>query len=130
MGKKIEEGELSPEPKIEIIDPQTPERSLGYFAPDGNYGDAAGMMVLETTYWREIDWTILESASDNQRVNVARLITESYENPEEMDELYKKFEQYGIDLDDFMPREAFDIEAQVGKNQSFAGFFVVIPRTT
>lgn len=111
MGKKIEDGELSPEPTIEIIDPQTPQRSLGYFAIDGNYGDAGGMMVLETTYWREIDWEILESASDSQRVNVARLITESYEKPEELGELYKKFEQYGIDLDDFMPREELDIQS-------------------
>jgi len=36
------------------------------------------------------------------------LITESYEKPEDMTVLYEKFEQYGIDLDDFMPRDQLD----------------------
>jgi len=100
----VEDGSL----EVKIIDPQPVERSLGYFALDGNYGDASGMMVLETTYWRDIDWTILEAASDDQRANVARLITESYEKPEDMAVLYEKFEQYGVDLDDFMPRDQLD----------------------
>lgn len=94
--------------EVKIIDPQPVERSLGYFALDGNYGNASGLLVLETTFWREVDWEILESASDDQRANVARLITESYEKPEDMSVLYDKFEQYGIDLDDFMPREQLD----------------------
>lgn len=94
--------------EVKIIDPQPIERSLHYFAPDGNYGSASGMLVLETTFWREVDWEILESASDDQRANVARLITESYEKPEDISVLYDKFEQYGIDLDDFMPREQLD----------------------
>jgi hypothetical protein len=94
--------------EVKIVDPQPVERSLGYFALDGNYGDASGLLVLETTFWREVDWEILESASDSQRANVARLITESYEKPEEMSVLYDKFEQYGIDLDNFMPRDQLD----------------------
>ena len=94
--------------EVKIIDPQPIERSLHSFAPDGNYGSASGMLVLETTFWREVDWEILESASDDQRANVARLITESYEKPEDISVLYDKFEQYGLDLDDFMPREQLD----------------------
>ena len=94
--------------EVKIVDPQPVERSLGYFALDGNYGDASGLLVLETTFWREVGWEILESASDSQRANVARLITESYEKPEEMSVLYDKFEQYGIDLDNFMPRDQLD----------------------
>jgi hypothetical protein len=94
--------------EVKITDPQPISRKLGYFALDGNYGDASGMLVLETTFWREVDWEILESASDDQRANVARLITESYEKPEEISVLYDKFEQYGVDLDDFMPRDKFD----------------------
>ena len=100
----VEDGSL----EVKIIDPQPVERSLHYFALDGNYGSASGMLVLETTYWRDIDWEILDSASDDQRANVARLITESYEKPEDMTVLYEKFEQYGIDLDDFMPRDQLD----------------------
>ncbi len=100
----VEDGSL----EVKIIDPQPVERSLHYFALDGNYGSASGMLVLETTYWRDINWEILDSASDDQRANVARLITESYEKPEDMAVLYEKFEQYGIDLDDFMPRDQLD----------------------
>lgn len=96
------------EPQVEIIDPQEVKRTLHYFSPDGNYGDAEGMYVLETTYWREVDWQILEAASDENRANVARLITETYENPEPLAELYDKFEQYGIQLDEFIPREKLD----------------------
>jgi hypothetical protein len=110
MGKKVEIPEELGVPSIEIIEPQEVKRTIGYFAEDGNYGDASGLLVLETTYWREIDWTILESASDSQRCNIARLITESYEKPEDLNELYIKFEQYGIDLDDFMPREELELD--------------------
>jgi hypothetical protein len=110
MGKKVEIPEELGVPSIEIIEPQEVKRSLGYFAEDGNYGDAVGLLVLETTYWREIDWEILEAASDSQRVNVAKLITESYEKPEDLAALYTKFEQYGIDLDDFMPREELQLD--------------------
>jgi hypothetical protein len=110
MGKKVEIPAELGVPSIEIVEPQEVKRTLGYFAADGNYGDASGLLVLETTYWREIDWTILESASDDQRANVARLITESYEKPEEIAALYDKFEQYGIDLDDFMPREELELD--------------------
>ena len=110
MGKKVEIPEELGVPSIEIIEPQEVKRTIGYFAEDGNYGDASGLLVLETTYWREIDWEILDAASDSQRCNVARLITESYEKPDELNELYIKFEQYGIDLDDFMPREELQLD--------------------
>jgi hypothetical protein len=110
MGKKVEIPEELGVPSIEIIEPQEVKRTLGYFAADGNYGDAAGLLVLETTYWREIDWEILDAASDTHRVSVAKLITESYEKPEELASLYEKFEQYGIDLDDFMPREDLELD--------------------
>ena len=81
---------------------QTLERTLHYFAPDGNYGSADGMTVIETTFWNEVDWDIIEQASDEDRPTVARLLTESYE-PDRDDDFIKTqlVEKYGIDLTPF-----------------------------
>lgn len=77
-------------------------RSLAYFAPDGNYGNAAGLTVMETTHWQEVDWDIIEAASDEHRPSVAKLITESYENREALVDLKAKFSEYGVNLEDFI----------------------------
>lgn len=77
-------------------------RTLAYFAADGNYGNAAGLTVMETTNWEEVDWEIIEATSDEHRPAVSKLITESYENREALIELKTKFLEYGIDLDDFI----------------------------
>ena len=77
---------------------KTVQRSLSYFAPDGNYGSADGYVVMETTWWTDIDWEIIEEASDEHRPMVARLITESYEPDANEEALRTAFEQYGIDL--------------------------------
>lgn len=81
---------------------ETLERTLHYFAPDGNYGSADGMTVIETTFWNADDWDIIEQASDEDRPTVARLLTESYE-PGRDDEFIKTqlVERYGIDLTPF-----------------------------
>lgn len=76
----------------------TVQRSLSYFSPDGNYGSADGYVVMETTRWTEIDWDIIEEASDEHRPIVARLITESYEPDANEEALRKAFIAYGIDL--------------------------------
>ena len=77
---------------------KTVQRSLSYFSPDGNYGSAEGYVVMETTWWTDIDWEIIEEASDEHRPMVARLITESYEPDANEEVLRRAFEQYGIDL--------------------------------
>jgi hypothetical protein len=71
-------------------------RTLSYFAKDGNYGDASGMMVLETTNWDELDWQIIEAASDGDRPMVARLLTESYEPNADADFISSKLEELGL----------------------------------
>ncbi len=78
------------------------KRTLAYFALDGNYGDAAGLVVMETTHWQEVDWQIIDSTADEHRASVAKLLTESYENREALADLKIKFAEYGIDLDDFI----------------------------
>jgi len=77
----------------------TVERSLHYFASDGNYGNADGLVVMETTFWTADDWDIIDQTSDDDRGTVARLLTESYE-PDADQEFIKNqlVEKYGIDL--------------------------------
>jgi len=49
--------------------------SSSYFAADGNYGSADGMVVVDTTTWSEEDWTQVEEASDSERAQVALDLT-------------------------------------------------------
>jgi hypothetical protein len=43
-----------------------------YFADDGNYGDANGLVVIDTALFTDGDWTLIEEASDWQRASIAR----------------------------------------------------------
>ena len=60
--------------KIISIEPIT-DNSSTYFALDGNYGEAQGMVVIDTTKWSEDDWTQIEEASDSERAQVALDLT-------------------------------------------------------
>jgi hypothetical protein len=90
MAKKKKTEEVAERPQI--------QRTLHYFASDGNYGSADGYVVMETTHWNEIDWEIIESATDEYRPIVARLITESYEPDANEQALREAFARYGVDL--------------------------------
>jgi hypothetical protein len=43
-----------------------------YFADDGNYGDAEGLVVVKTEGWTEDDWDLIFMAQDWDRPRVAR----------------------------------------------------------
>jgi hypothetical protein len=74
-------------------------RSLSYFAEDGSYGGASGLLVLETTHWSELDWQLIDMARDEARPTVARILTESYEPGANQELLRKKLEEdYGFDF--------------------------------
>ena len=45
-----------------------------YFSDDGNYGDAYDIGVFDTTNWTDIDWHLIEEATDSQRLSIARNI--------------------------------------------------------
>jgi hypothetical protein len=60
--------------KIISIEPIT-DNSSTYFALDGNYGEAQGMVVIDTTKWSEDDWTQIENAGDSERAQVALDLT-------------------------------------------------------
>jgi hypothetical protein len=58
-------------------------KQSSYFAPDGNYGDAEGLLLLDTTDWSEDDWLAIEEAGDFNRTQVAQDIAKSYLQTEE-----------------------------------------------
>ena len=60
--------------------------SMTYFAPDGNYGYANGMVVLDTTNWTGADWAELDEALDWDRVAVATSIANRH-NEQNLDQL-------------------------------------------
>lgn len=105
MGKNKNEAkaeELIRASETEVVEKK---RALSYFALDGNYGDASGLTVIETTHWSEVDWAILDAASDWHRPDVARLIAESYEEETQLplDQLKEAFRKFDIELDEFLP---------------------------
>lgn len=79
-------------------------RTLSYFAEDGNYGSASGLTIMETTHWNELDWEIIDGASDWARPEVARVLTESYEPNADEEALRAKLANLGIDLKEYEDR--------------------------
>lgn len=77
------------------------ERTLHYFAEDGNYGSADGLTVMETTHWDEVDWEIIEDTRDEFRPLVARILAESYEPEADEAFLRSELDKYGVDLSQY-----------------------------
>lgn len=69
--------------------------SLTYFAKDGNYGDAVGVTIIDTSGWTDSDFELLDSVSDEQRPLAARTISEWMESGR-TDEFDEYFERLGI----------------------------------
>jgi len=42
-----------------------------YFAQDGSYGNANGLIILDALGWSSDDWERIENASDFNRLDVA-----------------------------------------------------------
>lgn len=51
---------------------------LSYFGLDGNYGDASGLVVVDTSRFTSSDWDLVDSASDDERGFVAMSIAKEY----------------------------------------------------
>ena len=45
--------------------------ALTYFAQDGSYGDAAGLIIIDTRAWNQDEWDRVDNALDLMRVSVA-----------------------------------------------------------
>lgn len=69
---------------------------LSYFAKDGNYGDADGITVIDTTAWLDSDFEMIEAASDEFRPLAARTISEWIEAGRGV-EFDEYFERLGIE---------------------------------
>ena len=52
---------------------EKPEEAF-YFAKDGNYGSAEGLLVVDTEAFTEIDWETIEDSLDSDRVATVRAI--------------------------------------------------------
>ena len=46
-------------------------KMTAYFAADGSYGDATGLVIIDTSNLTEEDWLTIEEASDSERAQVA-----------------------------------------------------------
>lgn len=53
--------------------------ATSYFAIDGNYGNADGIVIVETSDWSEDDWSAIEMAGDADRASVAYALAKSDE---------------------------------------------------
>lgn len=56
-----------------------------YFAADGNYGDAAGIVILDTTDWSKDVWEYVEMLSEGQRAEIAEDILLGYGSIDQQD---------------------------------------------
>lgn len=45
--------------------------ALTYFAADGSYGDAHGLIILDTRGWGNDHWDKIDASSDRERIIVA-----------------------------------------------------------
>lgn len=52
----------------------TQKQQQHYFASDGNYGDADGIGVYDTTNWTDREWQLINDATDGRRLRIARNI--------------------------------------------------------
>lgn len=48
--------------------------ALTYFAADGSYGDADGLIILDTRAWGPNDWSLIDNVTDNDRASIAYTI--------------------------------------------------------
>ena len=48
--------------------------ALTYFAGDGSYGNAAGMVIIDTRAWNNEQWDRVEGVSDYERAAMASTI--------------------------------------------------------
>jgi len=57
---------------------EMPQPTIHYFAMDGNFGNADGIVLVQTQDWTEADWEEVENASDHERANVAIEVSKQY----------------------------------------------------
>lgn len=48
-----------------------------YFATDGNYGPAQGLVIIDTSDFTDTDWEAIDIVPDSMRIEIAKRIKES-----------------------------------------------------
>ncbi len=64
----------------ELNEEMPPQVAIHYFAIDGNYGNADGIVLCQTQDWTEEDWDRVETCTDDERANIAVEISRQYGN--------------------------------------------------
>lgn len=59
-----------------------------FFSNDGSYGDADGILVVDTDTWTDEDWRDINDASDSTRLDIAKDIAERHQR-EQIVSFYK-----------------------------------------
>jgi len=54
--------------------------SITYFATDGSFGDAAGIIIVDTTHWSDDDWLQIADTSDDDRSLAALRLHQAHES--------------------------------------------------
>lgn len=54
--------------------------ALVYFALDGNYGGATGLVIADVSKWTDEDWLRIDEADDSSRPSIAQSISIVYED--------------------------------------------------
>jgi hypothetical protein len=71
--------------------------SLTYFATDGNYGNAGGLTVVDTSAWTDLDFELLDGVRDELRPTAGRTISDWIEGGR-TDDYNTYFQKLGIDI--------------------------------
>ena len=64
----------------ELNEEMPPQPQIHYFAMDGNFGDADGIVLCQTQDWTEQDWDYVETCTDDERANRAVEISRKYQD--------------------------------------------------
>jgi hypothetical protein len=101
VGKKetasVEKTELIAALEPQVIGKKRPVEQLSYFAVDGSYGDAVGLTIIDTGDWVAEDFDLIEDASDSDRPEVARLISDWIQLDRKSEEVEGRLSQLGVD---------------------------------
>ena len=46
-------------------------QNVAYFASDGSYGDADGIVLIDTSNWTEREWEEIDGMTDSERYDFA-----------------------------------------------------------
>jgi hypothetical protein len=82
----IATGFIEPSSGAELVSIEThtpkPDTNVAvhYFAEDGNFGSADGLVIVETTKWNDNDWTEINETHEWNRPVTAEVISKKYKN--------------------------------------------------